>query len=480
MNDLRATARRATGDRGALARHWLVLAIGSLAASGLLAFGVVAARIPALARHWTDTDLAHRILVVHVDLGVVAWFSALPVAVLELFALARAAPPAGPLARLAPWLSTAGAILLLAGLLPGLGTPFTVNYVPLIDHPLYFAALTLLFAGVAAAWLERARPRAWRPGRGLAGPVALAGGRPLPESVAATLGASGPLLAVGGAHLLLALFALAVTLARLPAGLARETHFETLMWGGGHVFQFANLAFALVAWAMLAAWGTGRELVRRTAWAAAALALPVLPILFLLAGDPLGWRYRPGFAALMQWGLFPAALLFLAVVLAPHAARRGSFDAERRAAALWPLAASLVLMLAGFAFGAAIRGSDLRIPGHYHACIGAVTLAYMALTLLLPESGAGAGDPARTRRRDRALRSVALLYGGGQLVFASGLVLAGTYGLGRKTYGVEQTIANAGQTAGVVVMAIGGALALAGGATWALAAFSRWRESARR
>jgi len=478
VNELRATAHRATGDRGALARHWLVLAIGSLATSGLLAFGVVAARIPALARHWTDTDLAHRILVVHVDLGVVAWFSALPVALLQLHALGRTGPVAGPLGRLAPWLSTAGATLLLAGLLPGLGTPFTVNYVPLIDHPLYFTALSLLFAGVAIAWLECSRPELWRRGRGFAAPAALAGGQVLPAPVATTLSAGSPLLAVGGAHLLLALGALAATWARLPEGLARETHFETLMWGGGHVFQFANLAFALLAWALLAAWGTGRELVSRTAWAAGALALPVLPILFLLAGDPLGWRYRPGFAALMQWGLFPAALIFLGVVLAPHAAQRSDCGIARRAAALWPLGASVVLMLAGFAFGAAIRGSDLRIPGHYHACIGAVTLAYMALTLLLPESGAAA-DPVRARRRDRTLRQVALLYGGGQLVFASGLVLAGTFGLGRKTYGVEQSIANSGQTAGVVVMAVGGALALAGGATWALAALGRLRESGR-
>ena len=68
--------------------------------------------------------------------------------------------------------------------------------------------------------------------------------------------------------------------------------------------------------------------------------------------------------------------------------------------------------LAGLVDGALIRGSDLRIPGHYHATIGSVTLAYMALTLLLlPRDGGRDLDPHRTAHRDRALTRVALLYG---------------------------------------------------------------------
>jgi hypothetical protein len=123
-------------------------------------------------------------------------------------------------------------------------------------------------------------------------------------------------------------------------------------------------------------------------------------------------------------------------------------------------------MLAGLLFGALIRGSDLRIPGHYHATIGAVTLAYMALTLLLlPAAG---GGEAFAARRDRALGRVALLYGAGQLSFSAGLMVAGGYGLGRKTYGVEQLVRGPGQQAGLLLVALGGVLALAGGIAWAL------------
>lgn len=99
--------------------------------------GVAAARVPILARHLTNTDLARRVLVVHVGLGVVAWFSALPVALFHIHRLtAGQSPRASWAATLAPWLSSVGALLLLGGLLPDLGAVHPVNYVPLVVHPL--------------------------------------------------------------------------------------------------------------------------------------------------------------------------------------------------------------------------------------------------------------------------------------------------------------------------------------------------------
>lgn len=86
---------------------------------------------------------------------------------------------------------------------------------------------------------------------------------------------------------------------------------------------------------------------------------------------------------------------------------------------------------------------------------------------LLPRDGGRDRDPRRAAFRDRALTRVALRYGAGQLCFATGLMVAGASGLGRKTYGVDQLVLGTGQKAGIALMAIGGALALAGGVTWA-------------
>ena len=461
-----------TRDRRALALHWLALAVATLASSGALALGVVAARVPIVARHLTDTDLARRVLVVHVGLGVVAWFSALPVALFHFHRLtAGQSPRASRAAALAPWLSSAGALLLLFGLFPSLGAVHPVNYVPLVAHPLYATGLLLFFGGVALSYLDRGVL-----GASTRGPDSMAGVGPdtrFPHAVGATLAATGSLVNLGALYVLLALAALGAGIVLLPDGLDDGTRFEILMWGPGHVLQFANVAFVLVAWALLAAWGSGRQLGGRLRWVFLALAIPLLPILGLLARGPMWWFSRLGFMYLMQWALFPAVLLFLALLLAPHFRFREIGPEPPSRAALWPLSASVALMLVGFVYGALIRGSDLRVPGHYHACIGAVTLAYMALTLLLPGVESGAADSSR------ALRLVAVLYGVGQFVFATGLVLAGSYGLGRKTYGVEQQIGHVGQLIGLWVMAAGGMLAFAGGAVWAVAALRRLRALGR-
>lgn len=462
-----AAVKFLSGDRSELARRWVLLAASALAASGLLSLGVVAARIPALARHLTDTELARRVLVVHVDLGVVVWFAAIPVA---LFHLAAAGGPrqAGLAAALAPWLSGAGAAALASGLVPGWGHPYTVNYVPLVDQPLFVGGLLLFAAGVVASYLDREL----LPGRGAERPADVAATAPLER----TLRAHRAFLRVGAGCTLLALVVLAAAWLRIDRSSTVAATYEPLFWGTGHVLQLASVAFVVVAWALLAAVATGREL---RPGAGARLSLALLGVAALAAAalaflDPGDWRSRAGYAWLMRWGLFPALLASLAFAVLPHL--RAGRSARAIAAARVPLVASVVLMLAGLVYGALIRGSDLRVPGHYHATIGAVTLAYMALTLLLlPRRLDAAGEA----RRDRALGRVAVLYGTGQLLFSTGLMIAGACGLGRKTYGVEQLVSGTGQRAGLACMALGGALALAAGLTWAVSLLSLTRAGGR-
>ncbi len=279
---------------------------------------------------------------------------------------------------------------------------------------------------------------------------------------------------LGALYVLLALLALVVTLFRVPVEFTGEVRLEILMWAPGHVLQFANVAFVLVAWALLAAWGTGRGLgggahLRWTGWA---LAVSMVPIAYLVVQGPAWYRFRTGFMALMQWGLFPPVLLFLALLLVRRLRSREPPRAPASPALLWPLGTSIALMFVGFVYGALIRGSDLRIPGHYHACIGAVTLAFMALTLLLPIGGVSAIPATLPMRR------MSVLYGSGQFLFSTGLMLAGGYGVGRKLYGVEQQLDRSGQLIGLSVMAVGGLLAFAGGAVWAVAALRRLRAPA--
>lgn len=463
----------AAGDHGHLARVWLALAVGALACSGLLSLGVVAARIPALAHYWTHTELAHRVLVVHVDLAVLVWFCSFPMVLLRSWAVATGRGGPTRAVRFAPWVASVGAAMLLGGLVPGVGAPYTVNYAPIVAHAWYATALILFFGAVAVGHLD---PNLWRPGS--AEVVQSVGAGALASGASLTLQRATPLVRVGSTAVLVALGATIVAAARSSRILDTETYLETVMWGPGHLLQIANAAFAILAWAWLAALAWARPIGTRWMWIGVAtlLALPlVAATLFLVWRDPSTWLFRQGFTALMRWGLFPAVLVALAFGVGIATRSRAPSRSDRSAASA--LLASAVLMLVGFAFGVAIRGSDLRIPGHYHACIGAVTLAYMALSLLLPGLEAGApASPGVVAGCGRRVRRIAALYGSGQLVFASGLMWAGSYGLGRKTYGVDQQLDRDGQQLGLLVMAIGGTLALAGGAVWAISAIARLRR----
>ena len=58
------------------ARRWVLLAVGSLLTSGVLALFLVVARTPFFSRFVTDPAFFRRCLVVHVDLSLLVWIYA--------------------------------------------------------------------------------------------------------------------------------------------------------------------------------------------------------------------------------------------------------------------------------------------------------------------------------------------------------------------------------------------------------------------
>ncbi|MEI8237756.1 MAG: hypothetical protein WCG11_11415, partial [Methylococcaceae bacterium] len=121
------------------------------------------------------------------------------------------------------------------------------------------------------------------------------------------------------------------------------------------------------------------------------------------------------------------------------------------------LLASLLIFLVGGVIGFFIKGSDVRIPAHYHGCIVGVTLSMMGVTyLLLPKFGFNAP-------RSRAAAWQPAIYGGGQLLHILGLVWSGGYGVQRKVAGTEQILRSSQEFWGMGLMGIGGLIAIVGG-----------------
>ncbi len=423
-----------TDPRWFVTASWATIAVGVLFFAGLLAILLVLARVPpldALLGQVFDGAFFRRCLVVHVDLALVVWFHAFGAALCTLAARHVLASRIGAGLAL---LGIAG--MVLAALVPT-ATPIIANYVPVLDHPLFLGGLVCIGAGLTLA----------------AGSVDFRSTRhDAVESPA--LSVCIRFVAVG---LLLSVATFLASAVNMPAGLPASTHYELLVWGGGHVLQVASYATLITAWIWMLDAALDRSPISPRGLALALgvmlfpwLAAPLLP--FAGTGSALA---RHGFTTLMQLGIFPPVVVVIALCL------RQMWQERDRLRLADPRVSSVLtgagLALVGFVLGALISGSDTVVPGHYHASIGAVTVTLMGLTYGLM---ARLGRPLAGATARRWAARQPWIFGGGQLVFALGFAIAS---MPRKTYGSEQQVRDLTETVGLWIMGGGGLGAIAGG-----------------
>ncbi len=438
-------------NRTTYGRLWILAGIVALLVSGGLAMVVTAGKNP-LFEAWATRhiDLVRWCLVEHVNLANLIWFTALPAGLIQ-FAMSRAQPEVSRVGLGALPLAICGIAAMLA-CHPGLGaTPVLSNYIPVLDHRLYLGGLATYLASVT--WVHLAHVSSF------GSPASEAGGS---DDRARLIDVARFGLWLGSVFFLAAMSALFFSWRgmALQADLAPDMYYDVLFWGGGHLMQHASACFLLAAWIMLMSWSSPSPAFTRTdvfpvfAW----MGLPLLALPWLLVQRPATDLYRDVFTEMMRWGIAPPMAFFLGIAFKKRAAWWPHAPGFRRAALVF----SILLIAVGVAFGVCIRGQNLRIPGHYHATIGAITIAFMTVAYL-----ALGGEHAGARHR---LVSAAIpLYGVGQLLFSSGLFVAGAFGLGRKTYGTELGVTQAGQAAALIGLSLGGMLALAGGICFAVA-----------
>lgn len=440
-----------------LARAWLALAVGSLLIAGLFAVILVVGRMPPFVYWVTDPLFFKRCLVVHVDLALVLWFYAFLCAL--HFVL-----PVRSSSRLMSYVglrtAIAGMLLLISAVCVSGVQPVLANYIPVLDHPFFLIGLGAFGLGIALCLLD---------GRLLPGREAAEGALRLPA-------AARPGVRAAGIAFLLALVTFVIGAVTTPTWLPTQSYFEQVMWGGGHVLQFASAIAMVSVWLILLTPLVGEPISRR--WASLLFGLLLLPLLAapLLAAQ--GAEARTDFTFLMRWGIFPAVTVFLIACLRAlwRARREGRLQGALADPRVTGFAISAALTVLGFGLGALIRGSNTIVPAHYHASIGAVTASFMAVSFVLIE-------PLGLRLPEGRLRRWAgwqpLLFGCGQMVFAGGFAVAGAYGAARKAYAAEQTIRSSGEWIGLVVMGLGGLVAVAGGILFLAIMGVAWRHRIR-
>ena len=422
---------------------WLGLALGSLVVAGVFAILVAFARTPAVQLLGQAADLFHLALIAHVTFALTVWFLAFGGA-LWVYAAWRAGYTLPGAASWVGWsVAAAGAALMAVPAFALSGTPYLNDYIPVIDHPLFWTGLIAALAG--AALQAGAYLHAWWRGRA---------GRTAVEPLEATA------LAVAALAMLLAVATLGLAWARLDAAQPYRLQLRALVWGGGHVFQFMHTAGMTAVWSIATAVALGAAGVPGRGRGAVAAYAP-----FVVATAAVYALWSPEALLtnrIVTWVSFsglggptlPLALLAGAAIL--------------RAPRPWPWASPLfsgtVLCLALFAVGGAMGvlgfQQDTRVPAHYHGMVGAVTLAYMGLApSLLELTGRRPWSALLTRWQP-------YLYGVGLLGIMIGLHWAGGHGAPRKALGFSW--ANAQALAALNLMGLGSLLAIAGGLAFVL------------
>lgn len=431
------------GRRNITLTAWAALGLIALGIAGVMAILLAVSRIPGVEGSipW-PVSFFKKGLIIHVVMSIIVWFAAVFAALATLAGTPRAGEASGFAggAIAAAMLAAALPCLLLPAFLDR-GEPSLNNYVPVIVDPLYYAGLVLLYVSQAliAVQLLLKAPRPWRA---------------LPAEQLMTI--------VAALIILVALFCFAVAFKHVSGTPHGYWFNENLMWGGGHVLQFANTAIMIVGWLSLsqAMGGTDPCERRLVLLAAAVLLAGALPAsAFYFVYPAFSGPQADAFSNLKYLAGVPAVFIAAGIVWRSPRPLPWALPA-------WQcLAMSLLLFGVGGAFGIFVDGADTRTPAHYHGMIAGVSLAAMGLFFFrfLPAL-------RRPMVPARRIKWAVHLFGWGQLAACIGLFIAGGYGAPRKVAGAAQGVTDWAALFGLGLNGLGGLIAVIGGIVFVLAA----------
>ena len=432
---------------------WLMLAMVSLIFAGLFAFLLAMARTPQIQDILPGKDYFKVALVDHVVLSIVIWFLTFEGVLWALTSSAFSGKKtfSSLLGIAGITVSAGGTVLIIAPALFGMGTPIFTNYIPVLDHNIYYSGLILFAAGLFIFLLNIFATYAF-----------------VKSDSSSPLGAEISGMVVAGISVLTAMICFILAYSTFPGGMKKAVYLEHFFWGGGHVLQFTHTIGMLVVWLLLARITLNvKPLGEKAAFIIFLIFLIYIaqaPFIFYLqtGGED---AFKEAFTTLMQYGNGSAVIIMTVMIVKSLMwLFKGGRIGEKLRSLPWrepgysALFFSIILFAAGGIIALFIRGSNTKIPSHYHGVIGAVTMSFMGLTYyILPAMRRAIPSP-------KIARIQPYLYGIGQLMFVLGMFWAGSHGVARKTYGAAQGLDNFAKIAGMTLMGIGGLVAISGGA----------------
>jgi len=419
-----------TSVRSPYSAAWLKLGVFSLIAAGLFSLLLVLSRTPGAQDVIPWIDFFHTALVVHVNLSVLIWFMSFSCLFWSLYAGSSSLW----LEKIALTLCIVGTLVLVVAPFLGADKPLLNNYIPVLQHPLFFWSIALFTLGVLIQCLRvLVSVPDWNDVSRLAPYIA-------------------------AVFTLSSIIALVVTWANLPAEIESLVYYEYLFWGAGHILQFSHTCLLLLSWLVLLSYLGGKLPVSASSlkWLFLILLLPMAYALYIYtAYEVFSPEHITAFTDLMKFG--GLASLPLGLLVAWVFIRTGLNSTDATKAVKAALLSSFILFAAGGVIGFLIHGVNVVIPAHYHGSIVGVTLAFMGVAYyLLPTLGYRVPVSKTAHLQP-------YVYGGGQLMHILGLAWSGGYGVQRKTAGTAQGLDSLPEVVGMGMMGLGGLISIIGG-----------------
>ncbi|MBI5180852.1 MAG: cbb3-type cytochrome c oxidase subunit I, partial [Nitrospirae bacterium] len=348
---------------------WVFLPVFTLIFAGIFALLIALARTPVILNLLPGKDYFYIALVGHVILAVVIWFLTFKGAlwVLTTTGFLKRDPFSLLLGWVSFWLTASGTILIILPPITGRGVPIIINYIPIIEHPLFYIGLIFAGIGILLTIVNSLLTIIF--------PSPLVGegrvrGIPLPT------------FAMGMTGVVVIIAFVCIGMSYYFQTSKAFIDFERLFWGGGHVLQFANAMAMVTVWMLLTKFTINKYPVNNglaralyLLYLVFALPAPIIYFLFDIASQ----THKDAFTELMRWGMGSSGAFIILVLVAIF------FKREKGAKLPWsdPGFSSLIMSIVIFTIGSltafAIRGVNVKIPAHYHGAVGGVTIAFMGL-----------------------------------------------------------------------------------------------------
>ncbi len=425
-----------------LVKKWLLLAVFSLAGAGVYSLPPVIFRGPIFKDILPVEAIFASSLVVHVDLSVLVWITAIGSMLWSSFADDRYYI----FYKAAFYSAASGAFLIAVSPLTGNLNPLKNNYIPLLQNPVFFMGLGIFASGIILQIL-----------------LTIASYK---KMIADALGYG---LHVAAVITLIAVVCFIIAGLQAPAfDYNNPTAFyEWVFWGGGHILQASYTSLLVVVWFMLLdASGYKNPLSSRLIYIIFGISLlSCLPTaLFYLSDNSVSlfsahMRKFLGMAPLVAGGAVIYSILFTKNIV-PKKNESANYSKPF-------LVLSILLFGYGGVLAYLISGTNVTIPAHYHGSIVGTSLAFMGLVYyFMPKIGYS--SPAGVMAKSQPY-----VYGIGQAMHITGLAIMGGYGALRKDAASSQNIDT---IFGKTLFFTGGSFAILGGLMFVIVIFRAMRR----